>query len=440
MVNTSKGPSPDRDHAQTQSTRNAQGPVGADPPNGIGSTGAGGPVSPHALTFIFVTLLLDVTSLGIIIPVLPDLISSLGHVSLAEAAVYGGWLMLLFAGTQFLAAPLLGNLSDRFGRRPVLLISLFGFGVDYLIMAFAPTLVWLFIGRGLSAVCAATTATASAFIADVSPPEKRAQNFGLVGMAFGIGFILGPVIGGLLGELGPRVPFFAAAGLAFLNVIYGYLVLPESLPLSRRRRFSLVRANPAGTLMQLRGYPAALAFAGAAFLYYVAHNVYPAVWTYYTIEKFSWSPMEIGLSLAYVGIVAAVVQGWLIRKAIPLLGPVRAVIIGLIITGIGNLAYALISHGWMMYGVITISGLGAIAAPALSALMANQVPDDAQGELQGGLTSLIALSSIISPPIMTGLFSTFSNADAPVYFPGAPFALSAMLLLLAVLPVLAARR
>ena len=270
-----------------------------------------------ALGFIFVTLLIDVIGFGIIIPVVPNLISELGHVSIPEAASYGGWLIAAFSLMQFVFSPVLGNLSDQYGRRPVLLISLFGFGVDYLLTAFAPTIAWLFVGRIIAGIMGASFTTASAYIADVSTPEKRAQNFGMIGAAFGLGFIIGPALGGVIANYGLRAPFIAAAILTFINWLYGYFVVPESLKLENRRKFEWKRANPLGSLKFFLRYKVILGLVASIVLIYVAGHAVQSTWSYYTIEKYHWDEAMVGYSLAFVGLMVAFVQGWLIRFIIP---------------------------------------------------------------------------------------------------------------------------
>ncbi|KUG05871.1 TCR/Tet family MFS transporter [Solirubrum puertoriconensis] len=390
-----------------------------------------------ALGFIFVTLLIDVIGFGIIIPVLPDLIRQLTGGSISEAAQYGGWLVFAFAVMQFLFSPVLGNLSDRYGRRPVLLISLFGFGLDYILLAFAPTMAWLFVGRLIAGITGASMTTATAYIADVSPPEDRAQNFGMVGAAFGLGFIIGPVIGGVLGELGPRVPFLAAAGLTFLNWLYGYLVLPESLKPENRRPFELRRANPIGSLRQLQRYPVVLGLVGSLVFIYIAAHATQSTWSYYTMEKFGWNKAWVGYSLGVVGLMVALVQGVLIRYINPRLGAARSIYLGMALYAVGFALFAFATEGWMMFAFLVPYCLGGIAGPALQGLISSQVPANEQGELQGGLTSLVSVTSIIGPPLMTNLFAYFTGPKAPVYFPGAPFLTGAVL---TVISVLLARR
>ncbi len=398
------------------------------------------PAGKHAIAFIFITLLLDLTSFGLIMPVLPGLIMELTGEGLAEAAVYGGAMLFVFALMQFIFSPIIGNLSDRFGRRPVLLISLLMLSVDYLIMAFAPVLLWLFIGRALSGIAGATMTTANAFIADVSPPEKRAQNFGLVGAAFGLGFILGPVIGGLLGEFGPRVPFYVAAALAFLNFIYGAIVLPESLPKENRRLFSLARANPLGAFMSLRANKTVIGLIAVFFLFHLAHYVYPAIWSYYSMEKFDWSPSDVGWSLGFVGVTSVIVQGVLLRWIVPWLGDERAAWVGMAIGMTAYAAYAFVPVGWMVFPIIAFGALGEIAKPAMRGIMSNQVPANAQGELQGATASALALTAILGPPFLTQLFNAYTAPGAPVVFPGAPFIASALLACLALITFLVVMR
>jgi len=382
---------------------------------------------PAAVGFIFVTLLLDIIGLGIIIPVIPQLIQELTGADVANASRYGGWLLFAYAFFQFLFAPLVGALSDRYGRRPVLLFSLLGFGLDYLVLAFAPTLAWLFVARVVSGIFGASFTTGFAYIADVSPPEKRAQNFGLVGAAFGLGFIIGPVTGGILGELGPRVPFFVAAALTLLNMAYGYFVLPESLPADRRRAFEWKRANPLGTLVALKRYPQVVGLIGSLVFLYIASHAVQGTWAYFTIEKFNWSPKDIGLSLGAVGILSAFVQGFLIRKAIPALGPWRTLIVGMVCNVVGLILFALVQQQWMLYAFLIPYAFGGLAGPALQGLLSNGVPENEQGELQGAMSSMMSATSIVGPPLMTTIFAPFPEAGAPIYFPGAPFVAGALL-------------
>jgi MFS transporter, DHA1 family, tetracycline resistance protein len=387
---------------------------------------------PAALGFIFITLLIDVTGLGIIIPVLPSLIKELINGDLSQAAQYGGWLLFAYAGMQFLFAPVLGGLSDRFGRRPVLLASLFGFGLDYLLLAFAPNIWWLFVGRLLAGVTGASFTTASAYIADISTPEKRAQNFGIIGAAFGLGFIIGPVIGGLLGQYGSRVPFFAAAVLALLNWLYGYFVLPESLPADKRRPFNIRRANPLGSLKALQKYPKVLGLVGAFFFIYLAGHVNQSTWAYFTMLEFGWNEAWVGYSLGFVGLTVAIVQGGLIRIVVPKIGQWNAVFVGMFFYIFGFTLFAFASQGWMMFAIMVPFALGGFAGPSLQSLISGQVPSNEQGELQGALTSMTSVTSIIGPPLMTNLFAYFTGENPIVYFPGAAFLAAAVITVVAV--------
>lgn len=386
-----------------------------------------------AIGFIFITLLIDVTGFGIIIPVIPKLIEKLINGDLSQAATYGGWLMFSYAIVQFFCSPIIGNLSDRYGRRPVLLFSLLGFGIDYMLTAFAPTTAWLFVGRIVAGITGASMTTATAYIADVSTPEKRAQNFGLVGAAFGLGFIIGPVIGGLLGQFGPRAPFIAAAILAFLNLLYGYFILPESLAPENRRKFEWKRANPVGSLLHIQKYPVILGLVGSLVLLYIAAHATQSTWSYFTMERFGWNEAWVGISLGAVGIMVAIVQGGLIRIINPWLGQKRSVYAGLILYAIGFTLFAFATQGWMMFAFLVPYCLGGIAGPALQGIISGQVPANEQGELQGALTSLVSLTSIIGPPLMTNLFAYFTGNKAPFYFPGAPFFAGAILTIISTL-------
>jgi DHA1 family tetracycline resistance protein-like MFS transporter len=386
-----------------------------------------------ALSFIFITLLIDVIGFGIIIPVIPKLIMELTGGGMSDASVYGGWLMFAFAAMQFIFSPILGGLSDQFGRRPVILISLFGFGLDYILVALAPSIGWLFIGRIFAGITGASFTAASAYIADVSTPEKRAQNFGMIGAAFGLGFIIGPVIGGVLGQYGARVPFFAAAGVTLLNWLYGYFVLPESLSKENRRPFDWKRANPIGSLMHLRKYPVISGLVISLVCIYVAAHAVQSTWSYFTMEKLKWDEAMVGYSLGVVGILVSLVQGLLIRYTTPLFGPKKSVYIGLALYTFGLILFAFASQSWLMFVFLVPYCLGGVAGPALQALMSNQVPANEQGELQGALTSLISVTSIVGPPLMTGLFAFYTKPSALVYFPGAPFLAGAVFMLVSLI-------
>ena len=392
------------------------------------------PKGQRATVFVFVTVLIDAMGIGIILPVMPDLIRELTDLTLGGAALWGGYLSFIYALMQFAAGPTLGNLSDRFGRRPVLLLSLFALAVDYLIMGFAPALWLLFVGRALAGIAGATYATANAFIADISPPHQRAQNFGLLGAGFGVGLVAGPLIGGLAGELGTRAPFFAAAALAFANLAYGALVLPESLAPESRRRFDWRRANPLGAARQIAAMPAVAWLFLAMFLFDLAHHVYPAIWSFYAKEAFAWSNAEVGLSLAFVGVCFAVTQGWLIRFILPRLGEAGTAFWGLVVSIAGLVCFGVITQGWMVYVLIFLTALGAVVTPAMTGLMSSRVPGNAQGELQGALASVLGVALIISPVMMTQTFGYFTGATAPIYLPGAPFLGAAALMALALVP------
>ena len=380
-----------------------------------------------ALGFIFVTILIDVTGLGIIIPVMPDLISELIDGNVSEAARYGGLLLFAYAVMAFIFSPVLGGLSDQFGRRPIILGSLFGFGIDYLLLAWAPTIGWLFLGRILSGITGASMTTASAYVADISTPEKRAQNFGMIGAAFGLGFIVGPVIGGIMGQFGSWVPFYAAAVLTLLNWLYGFFILPESLSKENRRPFSLRRANPLGALMQLSKYPVIIGLMISMFFTYIASHATQSTWAYYTKLKFGWDPDWIGYSLGFVGLTVAIVQGVLVGKVIPKIGPKNGVYFGLTIFMIGLVLFAFASEGWMMFAFMIPYALSGFAGPSLQTIMTGQVSPNAQGELQGAITSMMTLTAIIGPPLMTELFARFTLPGAPFYFPGMPFLTGAVI-------------
>jgi DHA1 family tetracycline resistance protein-like MFS transporter len=384
-----------------------------------------------AIGFIFITLLIDVTGLGLIIPVVPKLIEDLLHTTnISKVALFGGLLTFSYAIMQFLFAPVLGNLSDKYGRRPVLLFSLLGFGLDYILLAFAPSIGWLFVGRIIAGITGASMTTASAYIADISTPETRAQNFGMIGAAFGLGFIVGPMIGGLLGEMGPRIPFLVAAGLALLNAAYGYFFLPESLDVSNRRAFDWKRANPISSLKNLSRFPAVAGLIVSFFLIYVASHAVQSNWSYFNIEKFKWSPKMIGISLAVVGVLVSLVQGVLVRVVNPKIGNEKSVYVGLGLYTIGLVLFGLASQSWMMFVFLIPYCLGGISGPGLQAIISGTVPANEQGELQGSLTSIISITSIVGPLVMSNLFAFFTGPIAPFYFPGAPFMLAAVLMLL----------
>lgn len=386
-----------------------------------------------ALSFIFITLLLDVIGIGLIIPVFPQLIEQLIGGNISQASQWSGWLTFVYAIMQFVCAPIIGNLSDKYGRRPVLLLSLFGFGIDYIFLALAPTIWWLFVGRIIAGIFGASMTTATAYIADISTNENRAQNFGMIGAAFGVGFIIGPALGGLLGEIGPRVPFIAAAILTLVNVVYGYFVLPESLDKEHRRAFEWKRANPLGSLMQLKKYKGLGGLIIALVFLYIASHSVQSTWTFVNIEKFNWSTSMIGISLTVVGVLVAAVQGGLIRFINPKLGNEKSIYVGFILYAVGLFLFAFASETWMMFAFLVPYCLGGIAGPALQAIMSGNVPQNEQGELQGALTSLMSITAIIGPLFMTNLFAWFTSPGATIKFAGAPFLAGAVLMLISVL-------
>ena len=381
-----------------------------------------------AVVFILVTVMLDSMGIGLIIPVMPDLIREVQGSDLSTAALWGGVLSTTFAVMQFLFGPILGGLSDRYGRRPVLLISLLVMALDYLVMAIAGSIWLLLAGRVVGGITAATGSTANAYMADISLGKDRAANFGLIGAAFGIGFVLGPLVGGLLAEYGSRAPFYAAAALATLNVIFGYFVLSETVSAAIRRPFKLTRANPLGTFRQLGRLPGIGALLVVYFLYQVAFMVYPAVWAYFGQERFGWGPSTVGLSLALFGIMMAVVQGGLIRHVLRLLGERGTVIYGHIFDIAAFLALAFVTNGTVALILTPLAAFAAVLTPALQGIMSQAVASDQQGELQGALTSVAALAMIVSPLVMTSVFFAFTAPGAAVYLPGAPFLLSVALI------------
>ncbi len=376
-----------------------------------------------AIAFIFITILLDVIGFGIIIPVIPAILRQFTGGDMAEASRFGGWLLFSFSLMQFFSSPILGNLSDQYGRRRVLLISLFGFGIDYLFLAFAPSLVWLFVGRMIAGITGGSITTASAYIADISTPETRGKNFGMIGAAFGLGFIIGPVLGGWLGEIGPRIPFLAAAALSLINWLYGYFILPESLAPENRRAFSWARSNPFGALRRMIGYKGVggLAFA-VFFLHMSAHSV-QSTWSYFTMGQFNWSSAQVGNSLGVVGILVAFVQGFLIGKANKWFGIKRSVYLGLFLAIVGLAIFSLSSSPLILYAGLLPYCLSGIAGPSLQGHISSMVPANAQGELQGAITSIISVSAILGPLLMTNLYASFSNPMAAIQFPGAAFAM-----------------
>lgn len=389
-----------------------------------------------AVGFIFITLLIDVMGWGLIIPVMPALVSKLKGIPVNEASTYGAWLLFAYAATQFLCSPVIGNLSDRYGRRPVLLSSLAGFAVDYIFLALAPTYGWLFVGRIIAGITGASFTTGAAYIADVSTPETRAKNFGMIGAAFGLGFMIGPLIGGILGNsLGPRAPFVAAAILCFLNWLYGYFILPESLDKEHRRPFEWKKANPFGSLKFLRKTPSIGGLALCYFLIYLAAMAVQGNWNYFTMYRFHWTADLVGYSLGAVGLLVGIVQAVLTRKINPWLGNEKSIYLGLFLYSLGLTLFAFATQSWMMFAFLIPYCLGGIAGPALQSTMASHVQRNEQGALQGALTSLMSLTTIIGPIIMNNLFKFFTTSQAPFYFPGVSFLLGAVFMLFSLLVV-----
>ena len=386
-----------------------------------------------AIGFIFITMLIDVIGWGIIIPVIPGLIEELIQGDISEAAKVGGWITFAYAITQFVFAPLIGNLSDQYGRRPIILISLLGFTLDYILLALAPSIAWLFIGRIIAGITGASITTASAYIADISTIENRAKNFGMIGAAFGLGFIIGPVIGGLLGQYGARVPFYAAAALCFLNFLYGYFILPESLPKEKRSVLNLKKANPIGSFLHLKKYPKLIGLASSMFLLYVASHAIQSNWSFFTMYKFNWDEKMVGISLGVIGLLVALVQGVLIRWVNPWLGNEKSIYAGFFLYSLGMLLFTFANQSWMMFIFLIPYCLGGIAGPALQAVISIQVPETEQGKIQGTLTSLMSASAIVGPPLMTGIFYYFTKEQTLFEFAGAPFLLASILMTISAL-------
>ncbi len=387
----------------------------------------------RGLFLVFVILFLDIIGIAIIMPVLPVYLEQLTGGSVSDAAVDGGWLLLAYSGMQFLCAPLIGNLSDRFGRRPILLVSVLTFAIDNFICAVATSFWLLFVGRVLAGISGGSFATCSAYIADISNDENRAKNFGLIGIAFGVGFTLGPVIGGVLGEFGPRVPFYGAAALSFANFVAACFLLPETLEAKNRRSFEWGRANPLGALKQMRNY-SGIGWVGLVmFLYWLAHAVYPAVWSFVSSYRYGWSEGQIGLSLGIYGIGAAIVMGLLLPRLVPVLGEWKTAVLGLLFSVAGLTGYAFAWDGWVVYVVIAATVIENVADPPLRSIAAGKVPPSAQGELQGALTSLSSITTIVGPLIFTQLFGYFTASDAPFTFAGAPYLMAAFFILVAVI-------
>ena len=394
-----------------------------------------------AMPFILITVMLDMIGIGLIIPVLPKLVTTMYGGSISDGSYMFGWFVAAYALMQFIFSPILGNLSDRYGRRPIILISLLGAGLDYLLMALSPNLKWLFVGRVIAGISGANISAANAYIADVSAPEDRARNFGMIGACFGVGFIIGPALGGLLGAYGLRVPFIVAACLNLLNWLYGFFVLPESLSGEYRRPFDWKRANPFASLAQLGKYPVVLGLTATIALERLAHDTLPATWVLYTTYRFNWSEFDNGLSLALVGIVYAIVQGGLTGHIVAKLGERKAIIYGLMIGSMTFLAYGLSTRSWMLYAAIVFGSIGGIAGPAIQSVITKMVPGSEQGAVQGIIASIQSVVAILGPLMATNLFGYFTSSSAPLKLPGAAFLGASLLVAAAALmAVRSARR
>ncbi|WP_035602750.1 tetracycline resistance MFS efflux pump [Haloferula sp. BvORR071] len=384
-----------------------------------------------AIVFIFITLFLDIFGIGVIVPVLPKLVEQLQGGDVSKAAHAVGLLGALYALMQFIFSPVLGSLSDRFGRRPVILMSLLGSGLDYLVLAWAPTMGWLYAARIISGITAANFSAASAYIADVTPPEKRAAGFGIIGAAFGLGFIFGPAVGGLLGSHGLRTPFLVSATITLLNWLYGAFVLPESLAKENRRPFTWSSAHPIKALRSLARWPIVLGLSGTHFLTTVAGNIYPALWVLYTGSRYGWESKQVGWSLALVGFMAALVQGGLAGRVLKKIGERTGVFVGLLAMAVAMCCYGLAPYGWMVYCIILIGSLAGIGSPAVQSLISKQVPADEQGAVQGALNSITSVAGILAPILWTALFSWSIAKERSVHVPGLPFFGAAVVSLLA---------
>ncbi len=385
-----------------------------------------------SLGFIFVTVLVEMIGAGIIVPILPDLLKEMTGENLSTAAAWGGILMVMFTGTQALFSPLMGILSDKYGRRPILFLSLFGLGLDYVAHGLAPTVFWLIVTRIIAGIFGASFTVAMSYVADISEPKKKAQNFGIVAAAFGLGFIIGPVVGGLFADwYGIRAPFFFAAALSFLNLLYGFLILPESLPKEKRREVVWKRARPFAALLHLRKHGSFLGLIIAFFLAYWASQALQTTWSYYTIERFDWDAKMIGYSLAFVGILVAIVQGGLIKHVLRILGHKKTVIVGFSLWTFGMFLFGIVPTEVLLFITCIPYCLGGVAGPTVRGIVSNQVPDTEQGELQGAMTSVQSLAFIIGPITMASIFAFFTRENAEFYLPGAPFFLGGILFILA---------
>lgn len=392
------------------------------------------PASRHAVLFVLITVFLDMVGFGLIMPVLPALIEEVGHVGLGRASIIGGWMFAAFSVAQFLCAPLAGNLSDRFGRRPLLLLAIFGLGMDFLLHALAPTLFWLFVGRVLAGVCGSSWVIANAYIADITAPEGRAKAFGMMGAAFGLGFVIGPAIGGMLGELGPRVPFYVAAAVSLLNFVYGWFVLPETLTPENRRKFELRRANPFGAFKVFSTYPGVLPMCLVLALFFFASSVYPAIWAFWGIAKFGWSEGMVGLTLAIFGLIMAGFQGGLTGPFVARFGEHRTALIGLCCAMIVAWGYGLVGGVAAVVALMLVHGPEGFVHPMMTAMMSKVVPENAQGELQGGISAITNIAMLAGTVIFTQIFGYFwaegrewRSPDVAYWVAGGCFALTLVL-------------
>ncbi len=386
-----------------------------------------------ALLFIFITILVDVIGIGIILPIIPELIMELTGEGTSTAVIYGMWLTTAFAGMQFLFSPVLGEISDRFGRRPILLLALLGLSIDYLIHAWAPTITWLFLGRFLAGITGASFTVASAYIADISAPEEKAKNFGLIGAAFGLGFIIGPGIGGFFGEIDIRLPFYIAAALTFANFVFGYFFVPESLTKENRRPINVLKMIPGVSLVSLRNYKGVLLLIFAFFLANLAGQALPSTWSYYGIERYDWSPKDIGISLMVVGLLVAIAQGFLVSIAVREFGKRNVVVFGFLMWTIGMFLFSLAEEPWMLYAFLIPYALGGVAGPTVQGIISNQVSEREQGNLQGAITGLVSVTAILGQLIFSPVFYFFIRPEGTIYFPGAPYVLAAVFLFVALL-------
>ncbi len=389
--------------------------------------------SRHAITFVFITVLLDMVGFGLIMPVLPKLIESVGHMSLGDAALVSGWMFFAFSLAQFLFGPTMGNLSDAFGRRPLLLIAVAGLFIDYMIMSLAPSITWLYVGRALAGLLGSSYVIANAYIADVTAPENRAKAFGMMGAAFGLGFVIGPAIGGMIGEFGERLPFQVAAGVSAINFVYGYFVLPETLPPEKRRAFDWRRSNPLGTFKVFSSYPGVLPLCVVMFIYFFATSVYPAIWPFWGMAKFGWTEWLVGMSLAAFGVVAAVFQGGLSGPAVKRFGEHNTALIGMISATLVLFAYGSAPGFLFVMILFVLHGPEGFIHPMLSAIMSKAVAENAQGELQGGISSIMNIAMLTGNVFFAQLFGHFMSPGAMIVSPDIPFYTAGVIMVAALL-------